>query len=668
MPSDGNLLSLLDAWVQQGWLKPLDRAFARFLQNQCPQSSEPVLLAAALASHQLGRGHICLDLQAALADPDVALSLPPEEEDRTPLPQRPSAVLAGISLQAWTQSMEASALVAAGPGNTPLVLSNNRLYLRRYWQYEVAVANAIKQRLQIEPDVPEDLAWHLDQLFDPLRNAREQAKTDVHWQSVAVAIAAKSAFSVISGGPGTGKTTTVVQLLELLQAIALEKGHPLRICLAAPTGKAAARLTASIGDAAGKRPEGVRGTIPTDVTTLHRLLGSRPDTRHFLHDAKNPLHVDLLVVDEASMIDLEMMAAVLSALPAKARLILIGDKDQLASVEAGSVLGDLCRNAGKEVYQPATIEWIKSHTGYELEKFAGAGTDLDQHIALLRKSYRFGKTSGIGTLARAVNSGDPDRVAAVWDQNFSDIARLAISSTDDQRFARLVLNGAPYRNIRTSIRLGYRAYLRCVQAGPGDYESDDSWFRAVLEAFGRFQLLSPLRKGSWGVEGLNQKTAQILFNAGLICRQEGWYIGRPVLITRNDYTLGLMNGDIGIALPVAADSPPNSKTLRVVFPMADGSLKKVLPSRLNDVETVYAMTVHKSQGSEFDHAVMVLPEAMTPVLTRELVYTGITRARRRFTIAGPTLKLLSESVQKRTHRASGLGDLLGSASRLGAVF
>jgi exodeoxyribonuclease V alpha subunit len=654
MTNDGNLFNLLDAWVERGWLKPLDRAFARFLQQQCPESSQPVLLAAALASHQLGRGHICLDLQATLADPDVALSLPPEEEDGAPPPQRPSALLERISLQTWIQSMEASALVAAGPGNTPLVLSNARLYLRRYWQYEAEVANKIMRRLQITPDMPQDLARHLDQLFGPLRNAQEQAKTDVHWQSVAVAIAAKSAFSIISGGPGTGKTTTVVQLLGLLQAIALEREDRLRICLAAPTGKAAARLTASIGDAVGKLPEAVRGAIPTEVATLHRLLGSRPDTRHFFHDAKNPLHVDLLVVDEASMIDLEMMAAVLSALPAEARLILIGDKDQLASVEAGSVLGDLCRKAGGGVYQPATIEWIKTHTGYELEQFAGAGTDLDQQIVVLRKSYRFGQNSGIGTLARAVNSGDAARVTGVWDQDFSDIARLAISSTDDQPFARLVLDGAPSKNIR----VGYRAYLQRVQAGPGEYESDDAWFEAVLEAFGRFQLLSPLRKGPWGVKGLNQKTAQILFKAGLIRRQEGWYMGRPVLITRNDYTLGLMNGDIGIALPVEADSPSSGKTLRVVFPMADGSLKKVLPSRLNDVETVYAMTVHKSQGSEFEHAVLVLPEAMTPVLSRELAYTGITRARRCFTLAGPNPALLSESVQKRTHRASGLGDLL----------
>jgi exodeoxyribonuclease V alpha subunit len=354
------------------------------------------------------------------------------------------------------------------------------------------------------------------------------------------------------------------------------------------------------------------------------------------------------------MIDLEMMASLLSALSETARLILIGDKDQLASVEAGSVLGDLCRNADRAVYRPATIQWMESTTGYKLGQYAGTGTQLDQRIAILRKSYRFDQNSGIGALARAVNAGDCGRVEAVWRRDFGDIDRLAVASTDDRSFVRLVLDGAP-----SNAFVGYRAYLQCVQAGPQAYESEDIWLQTILDAFGRFQLLSPLRKGSWGVEGLNQKTAQTLFNAKLISRQEGWYSGRPVMITRNNYTLGLMNGDIGIALPFAVGDGSNQKRLRAVFPMADGSFKKVLPSRLNDVETVYAMTVHKSQGSEFDHAVMVLPQAITPVLTRELIYTGVTRARRCFTLVGPRLDLLSEAVRQRTHRASGLADLLG---------
>ncbi|MGD9246856.1 MAG: exodeoxyribonuclease V subunit alpha [Desulfobacteraceae bacterium] len=654
MGSDENIVDMLDAWVEQGWFTPLDRAFVRFLQEQQPESPGPLLLAAALVSYQLGRGHICLDLQGVLDDPDSVLSWPPEGEEQTVCLRPPSALLAGLSLKGWAQSMDASDLVSTGVGHTPLVFSSGRLYLRRYWQYERQVAQGILQRLEIRPAVPKDLARRIDQLFGPLRGGGERTKSDVHWQSVAAAIAARSAFSVISGGPGTGKTTTVVQLLGLLQGIALEQGHPVRICLAAPTGKAAARLTEAIGDAVAKLPQELRDGIPTEVTTLHRLLGSRPHTRHFVHNARNPLHVDLLVVDEASMIDLEMMASLLSALSETARLILIGDKDQLASVEAGSVLGDLCRNADRAVYRPSTIQWMESTTGYKLSQYAGAGTQLDQRIAILRKSYRFDQNSGIGALARAVNAGDCDRVEAVWRRDFGDIDRLAVASTDDRSFVRLVLDGAP-----SDALVGYRAYLQCVQAGLRAYESEDVWLRAILDAFGRFQLLSPLRKGSWGVEGLNQKTAQILFNAKLISRQEGWYAGRPVMITRNNYTLGLMNGDIGVVLPFAVGGDSNQKRLRVVFPMADGSFKKVLPSRLNDVETVYAMTVHKSQGSEFDHAVMVLPQAITPVLTRELIYTGVTRARRCFTLVGPRLDVLSEAVRQRTHRASGLADLLG---------
>jgi exodeoxyribonuclease V alpha subunit len=654
MRTDENLINTMDAWTEQGWATPLDRAFVRFLHEQQPDSSDRVLLAAALASYQLGRGHICLDLEAVIDDPDGVLSWPPEGEGKAAQSRSPSALLAGCSTLKWAQRIEDSALVSTGAGRTPLVFSNGRLYLRRYWQYEVAVAQRILHRLQIQPAVPEDLAQRIDRLFDPLRSARERDKSDVHWQSVAAAIAARGAFSVISGGPGTGKTTTVVQLLGLLQGIALEQGQPLRISLAAPTGKAAARLTASIGDAAAKLPEAVRESIPTEVTTLHRLLGSRPHTRHFVYDAKNPLHVDLLVVDEASMIDLEMMAALLSALPDTARLVLIGDKDQLASVEAGSVLGDICRHAERAVYLPATIQWIEADTGYRLKEWAGAGTLLDQRIAILRKSYRFDQNSGIGALARAVNAGDPGQVASVWQQGFGDLDRLAVAATDDQAFARLVLDGSS-----SGDHAGYRAYLQCVQAGPRGHESEDAWLQATTSAFGRFQLLSPLRKGPWGVEGLNRKAAQILFNAGLVSRQDGWYAGRPVMITRNNYTLGLMNGDIGIVLPFGQRSAPDHMTLRVVFPMADGSFKKVLPSRLNDVETVYAMTVHKSQGSEFDHAAMVLPESMTPVLTRELIYTAVTRARRYFTLVGPVVDLLAEAVQQRTHRASGLADLFG---------
>ena len=639
-----DLSGLLKTWVDVGWLRPLDGAFAEFLKAQQPDTPELVLLMAALASHQLGRGHICLDLDALLSEPEKTLSLPPEDPTGAQMSVQPPNILGNIPLSHLVNHLKASPLVSPGPGNSPLVLSSELLYLRRYWEYTQTVARHILKRLSHEFPIPDDLENRLDALFEPLRGAGKKAKTQVHWQSVAASVAAKGSFSVISGGPGTGKTTTVIHLLALLQQMALEAGHKLRIRMAAPTGKAAARLTESLTHAMETLPENMRETLPREVTTLHRLLGSRPNTRHFLHHHHNPLHVDLLVVDEASMIDLEIMAALLSALPDNARLVLLGDKDQLASVEAGAVLGDICQYGNQTNYGSETTAWIRKHTGYTLRAFEGNIDPLDQHITLLRKNHRFGDASGIGALSRAVNKGNPEAVEDIWNMGFKDIRRLPVHNPDDESLAHLILDG-------------YRPYLDRVRSGPGK-GPENIWLRAVIEDFTAFQLLSPLRKGPWGVNGLNEKTAEILFREDLISAREGWYPGRPVMITRNDYNLGLMNGDTGIVLPVNDDNSRDRSTLKAVFPMPEGSVKKVLPSRLNHVETAYALTVHKSQGSEFDHAALVLPNHMTPVLTRELLYTAITRSRAWFTLVSPRHELLGEAVRRRTYRASGLGKLL----------
>jgi len=661
MITTADFFDLLQTWMSRGWLRPLDSAFVMFLSRQEADADPLVLLGAALASHQLGRGHICLDLAGVLKDPDATLSLPPEGKTEEGLFLKPSEVLCNIMEKEWKQSLGASALVGEDTGNTPLVMNQGRLYLRRYWHYTQRVAQEILCRVGEKLPVPDNLEERLDLLFAQLRSPEEKEKCEIHWQSIAAAVAVTSAFCVISGGPGTGKTTTVVQLLGLLQGLAMEQGKVLRIRLAVPTGKAAVRLTESISTAMERLPEAIQTKMPTEVSTLHRLLGTRPDSRNFIHNRNNRLHVDLLVVDEASMIDLEMMDALLDALPQKARLILLGDKDQLASVEAGSVLGDLCANARNPCYRPETVAWLQKATGYDLSKFAGHGSDLDQQIVVLRKSHRFDEKSGIGALARSVNQGDGERVNDIWNQGFSDISRLVINSSEDPGFRRLVLDGNPKAFAKvenTAQPVGYRAYLETITKGPGAWESEDAWLRAVLSSFNRFQLLTPLRRGDWGVEGLNKITASILYKAGLIQLTLGWYPGRPVLVTRNDYSLGLMNGDIGIVLEVTDERNPGTHGLRVVFPMADGSLKRVLPSRLRDVETVFAMTVHKSQGSEFDHTALVLPDTMSPVLTRELVYTGITRARSWFTLASPAGNLLGAAVEQLTHRASGLGDLL----------
>lgn len=666
--------ALVARWTQHGWLRALDAAFAGFLADEVPDAPPLLLLAAALASHQLGRGHPCLDLEQTLADPGFALSLPPEGD--TPpggadadLPPLPAAVLAPVRLADWLAALGHPQLVSDGAGSTPLVRAGSRLYLRRYWHYEQSVRAGIAARIATPQNLNDDvLRAALAQLFPP-----GSALPQPDWQKLACALAARSAFAILTGGPGTGKTTTVVRLLAVLQSMALAEpaGRALRIRLAAPTGKAAARLNASIAGAVDSLnlaglPQGdaVRAAIPTEVTTLHRLLGTRPDTRHFRHHAGNPLPVDALVIDEASMVDLEMMATVLAALPPGARLILLGDKDQLASVEAGAVLGQLCSRAETAHYTPATVAWLAGFGGPVPDEFVDEdGTALDQAVTMLRHSHRFDDHSGIGQLAKAVNAGAVDALRRVLAEDHADITRVALAASDPAALHRRVVAGssspAAAGQPAADTAVGYRHYLETLrdtrpQPGAGQAETDD-WARRVLAAHGRFQLLCALRRGAWGVDGLNRQIAAWLCAEGLIPTAEGWYSGRPVLVTRNDYSLGLMNGDIGITLELPGSE--GAGVLRVAFAAGDGGkgIKWVQPSRLQAVETVYALTVHKSQGSEFEHAALVLPDRISPILTRELVYTGITRARRWFSLieAGDSA-VLEQAVQRRVLRVSGL--------------
>lgn len=658
-----DLLVLLDRWVERDWLRALDRAFVNFLEERAPGSDPLLLLAAALASHQLGHGHVCLDLEQTLAEPDFALSLPPEGDALAGPLLLPSQLLAGLALDTWLQQIAASPLVAAGdaPGHgaRPLVLSGRRLYLRRYWSYERRIDQALRQRLSQNEPIPADLPARLEQLF-----AGGAPAGQVDWQKLACALATRAAFSIITGGPGTGKTTTVVRLLALLQAPAVEQGRPLRIRLAAPTGKAAARLTESIGQQVERLQVGseVRGHIPTEVSTVHRLLGSRPGSRHFRHHAGNPLPLDVLVVDEASMIDLEMMANLLDALPPRARLVLLGDKDQLASVEAGAVLGDLCRDAEDGCYSPATQAWLEQVGGQSLEGSGLAPGDaqrnpLAQQVVMLRYSRRFGEGSGIGQLARLVNRQQAQQARDLLTLPPADVFGLALRGEHDRAFDRLLLDGLGRGDDGPQ---GYRSYLRTIgrhRPAPGTPADDprwEQWAGKVLHSFEDFQLLCAVRKGPWGVQGLNERVARVLGNAGLIDSQQPWYEGRPVLVTRNDYGLGLMNGDIGIALRLPDDL--GEPVLRVAFPRNDGSggVRFVLPSRLNEVETVFAMTVHKSQGSEFSHTALVLPDSLNPVLTKELVYTGITRAKHCFSLVEPRAGVFEEAVARKVRRISGL--------------
>lgn len=624
---------LLQVWLRERLIRPLDYALADFCL-QLAADEVAVAMLAALLSRQLQDGHVCVRLdvlQHELAPLDCTLGQWPG----------PLQWWQQRTLGEWLQLLHDSPLVTTQPWQqrAPLVLKNQRLYLYRMWQHEAAVAQQVVQRLQQDAVAEANFATRLEQLFPTTGHGND-------WQKIACAMAASGRFTLITGGPGTGKTTTVVRLLALLQQQALEQGRPgLHIRLAAPTGKAAARLTESIGGQIDTLPvsESVREHIPDQVSTLHRLLGSLPDTRRFRHHAGNPLQLDVLVVDEASMIDLEMMDNLLQALPLHARLILLGDKDQLASVEAGSVLGELCLHAAGGHYAAETLTLLGQQGAGTIDMHGLQTGDarlhpLEQRTVMLRDSRRFTQDSGIGQLAGAVNAMDVAAVMALLRQSLPDVH----------------WGKATPARLQELIRLGFAPYLELLhQQVEAQGEAFNAWAAELLTAFDRFRLLCALREGDWGVEGLNQ-LAEHSLSARLRIKQDNpWYAGRPVMVTRNDYGLGLMNGDIGIAVWVPEAS---GTVLRVAFPRNDGSgtVRFVLPSRLTAVETVFAMTVHKSQGSEFDHCALVLPDSYSPVLTKELLYTGITRARGQLSLLTPAEGVLQQAIGRQVERHSGL--------------
>lgn len=582
-------------------LSGLDKAFAKYLQQVQPSSDPQHTVLAAMASHQFGLGHACLDLETL--NPELsrsAASLP------------------------WIQ----------GEGecnNSPLVLDGQRLYLRRNWNAEQSIRASITARLAQPCPVPENLSESLAQLFEATETT-DTPTAPPDWQKVACALAARKRFTLITGGPGTGKTTTVVRLLALLQSDPARQHAPLRIALAAPTGKAAARLGESIASAIQKLPTHMQQNIPDKAVTLHKLLQVRSN---MAEDAVPELAVDLVVVDEASMIDLEMMARLLAAVPLTASLILLGDKDQLASVEAGAVMGQLCAGADLGHYTADTLAWVAQTTGADLSAWSGDGAALAQQTVMLRYSRRFADDSGIGQWAKAVNAGDISTVEKLWHQAptwcidaQASVDRLQPTQPNDQRLTTLVQHG-------------WQEWLQQLQQLKST-ACTDAQAVATLKAFARFQVLCAVREGPWGVDTLNRRIASSLGFAA-----EGWYAGRPVMVTRNDYNLKLMNGDVGLCLPQA-------NALRVAFPDGQGGIHWVLPSRLDAVESVFAMTVHKSQGSEFDHVCLVLPDRAVAVLTRELLYTGMTRAKARLTLVVPEAGVLLRAVGVRVLRSGGL--------------
>ena len=667
------VLDVLHDWAEQGVLRRLDAALARFLAELCPQMPPELAVAVALLADLEGRGHTCVLLgelpqhfialkeRAATAgapalSPDVHW---PDDGERL-LRECPAVYCEGepdhgaplvFSRERRAAPSSLDPLGGRGGRSTTLgAMEAGRLYLRRYWRDENTVAARIHQRLQHEAEVDAPAAAALlAQLFPPADD------TEVDWQKLACAVALRGRFTLLTGGPGTGKTHTAARLLALLWALRSQPGA-LRVALAAPTGKAAARLKQSI-DRELVKLAALPGLAELSqrlgpARTLHSLLGARPDTRRFARSAAQPLEVDVLLVDEASMIHLEMMAALLDALPPTARLILLGDKDQLASVEAGAVLGELCTGAEQGRYTPQTAQALQALCGDRIPQpfIDPAGPALLQRVVMLRKSHRFG--GAIGQLAQAVNAGDAERAQALLQQTDGAAVRLLpVPQLLAPVFSPVSAPVAAPALVDLAVQgrdgaKGYAHYADLLRQGPTAEAEWDAWAQRVLQAFDQCRVLCAVREGPWGVQALNEAIAARLDALGLLHGRGAWYAGRPVMVTRNDHDLGVLNGDVGITLPTGTQG------LRVVF-LQGQSLRSVSISRLADVQTAFAMTVHQSQGSEFDHTVLVLPERHAG-LSRELIYTGITRARRFFTLACADTQTLHEGIQRVTHRASGL--------------
>ena len=596
----------------------IDRHIADFLLRLEGRDDQPLWLAAALASNATQSGNICLDLETIAGRP---LATQEATADSGCAPD----------LSNWVKVLKQSTVVGE-PGNfRPLVLDHaGRLYLYRYWKYEQRVAELLKEfaASDLRAFDATILREGLARLFPP------QGSDTLDWQRLAAVTAVLRRFSVVTGGPGTGKTSTVLRILALLLA---QPGHErLRVALTAPTGKAAARLKEAVKQSKDTLDVSleVRARIPEEAFTLHRLLGFIPGSRVFRHNQANPLPFELIVVDEASMVDLPLMAKLLDAVPPSARLLLLGDRDQLASVEPGAVFGDICSVAEPAGWSTTFRECIKPYLP-ALPASSSNGGPLQDSMTVLRKSYRFGAASGIGQLSRSIQAGDRDAAIQLLSaKGLPDVVWEEVSTPS-------VLQGRLERWI-------LEAYSGCLQAA------------SPMEAFtlfARSRILCAVRQGTFGVASINQVAEDTLARQGLVRWRSDWYRGRPIMISRNDYQIRLFNGDIGIAWDEPSGVQSGAAPLGVVFPSESGEMRRILPSRLPEHETVYAMTVHKAQGSEFDRVLLVLPDQASPVLTREMLYTAVTRARKRVEIWARR-ETIEACIEKRVTRHSGLREAL----------
>ena len=514
----------------------------------------------------------------------------------------------------------------------PLILDNGYLYLRRYWLYQQKLAQEIQSRMgQHELELSSDqINWQkmrLHHYFEQDSDSRQANKNDeTNWQQRAAERALQNKFLIISGGPGTGKTTTIARILALLiedylikTAKIVKKGGggynatSFNILLAAPTGKASIRMLDSIREAQQKMQlsDEIQEYIPTKASTIHKLLGYIPDSITFKHNRNNTLRADVVLVDEASMIDIALMSKLLEAIPKKAKIILIGDKDQLSSVETGSVFADMCQ-----------------------------GLKDSHYLVTLQKNWRFSQDSGIGQLAIAANQGDAKKL-------------LRILHHPDQTECTLIPpTTLSTRQIPDELTSAWAMYFDIIK-------NPKATLTEIFNAFHHYRILCALRRGLNGSVTLSRRIENKLVKQGFITLRAGrktgagWYHGRPIMITQNSYDKGLFNGNTGITLI-------RDGQLKVYFPDGEeGAFKALAPIRLPAHETTWAMTIHKSQGSEFNQTSLILPHEVMPLLTRQLIYTGITRAKESVRIIASEA-VLSAGIKTEAKQATQIETLLNS--------
>jgi len=592
-------LTQLEELKDRGELRPIDYWFADLLYGYADHWKDETACSGALISYELGRGHIFVDL---------------DKITETGLILNTGRVIA-IDGKKLRHALEHEVRICSSTPNgvvAPLVLEGARLYLYRYWKYEQELALKLQRMLIPQRIELPNLVGRLDALFQTPEGEV------VDYQKLAVVIAMSRKFSLITGGPGTGKTTSLARLILLLLEQGQHQGRNLRIELAAPTGKAAARVNQALTEQFSELQQNqlidnsILAYFPRSAATIHRLLGANRNDSQFRHGPDNPLPLDVLILDECSMIDLRLMHTVVDALPADARLIMVGDRNQLASVEAGNVFGELSNEAG--ILSQTQRLFIERAIGQSLpEELIAAGdkpsTPLGDASGWLNYSYRFQAGGAIGRLAEAVNRGDAEGCQSLLSGKYEN---LQVFSVADNRFIDFAVEQ-------------YGHYLRAMHDGAGTAE--------VLRMLDSFRILCAMKNGPAGVMNINLVIEQALREKGLIESVSPLYSGEPIMISRNDYQLKLYNGDVGLIVRDAAGN------YRAYFMLEDGELRSLSPARLPPYETVFAMTVHKSQGSEFDQVLLVLPELETikphSHIRKELLYTGITRAKLGLSLALP---------------------------------